>query len=120
MAVIEVASHGVATQTRGKIGAPSAYGSTGYGTFEYGAGADILGIYQVRTRYGKQVVVKMKYYTPTNPQSIAQQANRQKYADSVTAWQALTDNQKEIYNENARYKQYSGYNLFQKEYLLSH
>lgn len=120
MVVINPANHGVAKQIRGKIGASSAYGTAGYGLFEYGAGADVFGIYQVRSRFGKQVVVKEKYYNPTNPQSIAQQTNRQKYADSIVAWQGLTSNQKEIYNERARYNPYSGYNLFQREYLLSH
>jgi len=80
----------------------------------------VYGIYQVRTRYGKQVVVKEVFYTPTNPQTVPQQANRQKLTDGVAAWQALTNNQKEIYNERARYKPYSGYNLFLREYLLSH
>jgi len=120
MAVIETASHGVAVQTRGKIGAPSAYGTAGYGCFEYGAGADIFGIYQVRSRFGKQVVVKQEYYNPTNPQSVPQQANRQKLTDAVAAWQGLTNNQKEIYNERARYKPFSGYNLYIREYILSH
>lgn len=120
MVVVEVASHGVAIQTRGKIGAPSAYGSAGYGIFEYGAGADKFGIYQVRTKYGKQVVVKQKYYNPTNPQTVAQQAWRQIYADSIVAWQALTPAEKDVYNKRVKYKNLSGYNLFQKEYLLSH
>ena len=119
MGVINVAEYGLGVQIRKKITAPSAYGVKKYGAFHYGAGAKFHGIYQVRTRYGKQVV-KEEHYWPTNPQTEAQQAHRQKMTDAVAAWQVLTDNQKEVYNIRARYKKYSGYNLYLREYLLSH
>ena len=120
MVVIEKGSHGIGLDVRGKLGAPSAYGTAGYGIFEHGTGAKFFGIYQIRTRAGKQTPVKEEYYVPTNPQTIPQQANRQKITDGVIAWQALTDSQKDVYNERAKYKKLSGYNLFLKEYLLSH
>jgi len=119
MGVVEKGSHGMGLEIRGKVGAPSAYGSAGYGIFSYGAGAKNFGIYQIRSLDGKQIQVKMKYYHPTNPQTESQQANRQKYADGVTAWQGLTNEQKEVYNERAKHNKLSGYNLFLKEYLLS-
>jgi len=80
----------------------------------------LYGIYRVRHRWGKTIQEKLPFYVPTNPQTEAQQAWRQVYADSVTAWQALTPEQKAVYNENAKGKKMSGYNFFQKEYLLSH
>jgi len=80
----------------------------------------VYGIYQVRTRFDRQTQVKEKFYVPTNPQTEAQQANRQKMTDGVIAWQALTDQQKAAYNKNAIGKNLSGYNLFLSEYLYSH
>lgn len=120
MAVINPVENGVGIQIRKKLGRSSEYGQKLYGNFEYGEQDDRFGIYQMRTRYGKQILVKEIFYWPTNPQSVAQQANRQKYADAILAWQGLTDNQKEIYNEIARYESYSGFNLYIREYILSH
>lgn len=80
---------------------------------------NVHGIYQVRTRYKQRVNVKEKFYTPTNPQTAPQQANRQKYANSIIAWRALTNSEKQMYNKRAEGKQMSGYNLFQRGYMLS-
>jgi len=120
MAVVNSTDEAIGTQIRKKLGRSSEYGQRLYGKFEYGEQNNKFGIYQMRTKYGKQVIVKEIFYWPSNPQSVPQQANRQKLTDAVIAWQALTDNQKEIYNERARYKLYSGYNLYLKEYILSH
>lgn len=81
---------------------------------------NIEGIYRVRHRWGKVIQEKLPFYTPTNPQTGPQQANRQKMTDGVAAWKLLTPEQKEAYNVKAKYKNYSGYNLFLSEYLLSH
>lgn len=120
MVVLAREDNKIGAEIKGKLGAPSAYGTRNYGAFDYGAGAEEIGIYQVRTRFGKRVQVKEKHYIPTNPQTGPQQAWRQVYADSIVAWQTLTDEQKAVYTEKAKGKNMSGYNLFQKEYLLSH
>lgn len=120
MVVLDGIKEGIGKKIRGKLGAPSTYGTRNYGAFAYGAGADTFGIYQVRTRFGTQVQVKEKYYVPTNPQTGPQQANRQKMTDAVAVWQALTPAQKKEYNIKAKGKDMSGYNLFLSEYLLSH
>ena len=110
---------------------PSQYGWAGFGEDRFGNASSRWGIYRVRrTRdgflllgqkeTGKQVVQKDNWHYPSNPQTVPQQANRQKYADGVAAWQVLTGSEKDVYNERAKYKQFSGYNLFLKEYLLSH
>lgn len=119
MGVIEKGSHGMGLEVRGKVGAPSAYGYAGYGVFKYGAGAKEFGIYRMMLINGKRTQVQEDYYVPTNPQTVLQQANRQKLTDGVAAWQALTISEKDVYNERAKYKKFSGYNLFLKEYLLS-
>lgn len=108
MVVINNSEKGTAIQIRGKIG-----------KFGDPDPRGVLGIYQIRTRYGTQVQVKMVFYTPTNPQTGPQQAWRGTFADAVAGWQALTPAQKEVYNNKAKYKSYSGYNLYLREYLLS-
>jgi len=76
-------------------------------------------IYQQRQCIGGKKTIKMSYYTPTNPQTVPQQANRSKFSNAVAGWQALSENQKEVYNERAKYKQYSGYNLYIREFMYS-
>ena len=120
MAVLTGAKNGVGVKIRKALVASSAYGVRGYGAFHYGAGAEIHGIYQVRTRTGEHVQVKEKFYVPDNPQTEAQQAHRQKYGQGVEAWRALTPGQKAVYNKYAIGQNMSGYNFFMKIYLLSH
>jgi len=109
MAVINNSEKGTGIQIRGKIG-----------KFGDPDPRDVLGIYQIRTRYGKQVQIKEVFYTPTNPQTEAQQAWRAIFADAVAGWQGLTQTEKDVYNQRVKYKNLSGYNLYLKEYLLSH
>lgn len=120
MGVINTGGNPLGDQIRKKMESPALYGSRKYGAHKYATGADYFGIYQVRTRYGHQVVVKQKLYVPTNPQTGIQQAWRQIFTDAIVAWQGLTDDQKIDYNTRAKFKNLSGYNLFLKEYLLSH
>jgi len=120
MAVINAGESPLGDQIRRTIRAPSQYGIRRYGAHSYGAGANYYGVYQVRTQSGKQVVVRQKFYVPTNPQTEEQQAWRQVFADAITGWQNLTSEQKEVYNAKVKYKPYSGYNLYIREYLQSH
>lgn len=77
---------------------------------------NVHGIYQMRmTKQGKRPV-RMAFYTPTNPQTTAQQANRQKFADAMSAWSSLTAPQKAEYNERAKKRQMFGWGLFIREY----
>ena len=119
MAVITPTTHCIAFQTRGKIGSPYEYGLKRQGKWKYGQNHPKWGIYQIRRPFGKMQHVKMIHYRPTNPQTIPQQANRQKYADSILAWQGLTDSEKNVYNNNAKGKRMSGFNLFIREYMLT-
>lgn len=120
MAVINLAEYGLAGEIRGKIGANSAYGYDGYGGFKYGAGAKFFGIWQVRTRFDKRVQVKMKYYWPTNPQTEAQQAWRAIFSAGVSAWQALSEEAKDVYRDLSKYFNLTGFNLYMAEYLNEH
>jgi len=80
----------------------------------------MAGIYQVR-RYGaKRVLVQEKFYRPTNPQTAPQQAWRAVFSAGKAAWDVLTSDEKLALNKRARPLKMSGFNLFMREYLLSH
>lgn len=78
----------------------------------------IGGIYQKYNRGGRRLYRKMKYYTPTYSDTEAIQASRSKFADAIIAWRALTTEQQTRYNQKARTRRMSGYNLFIREYML--
>lgn len=98
----------------------SGFGNSVFGISEI---ADIIllsGIYRTDNVTGETKCYREPYYIPRNPRSEDQQAQRQKFADAVAAWQVLTQEQKSPYNIRAERMQLSGYNLFLREYLLSH
>lgn len=76
----------------------------------------VNGIYQMRmTKTGKRPI-KMKFYTPTNPQTVPQEANRAKFAAAMAAWMALTLSEKQAYNIRAKRRRMFGWGLFVREY----
>jgi len=81
---------------------------------------DFAGIYRTDNVTGKVKNYREPYYITRNPRTSDQQAWRQIFADAISAWQALTQEQKDQYNKDAKGKGLSGYNLFLKEYLKSH
>jgi len=89
----------------GKLGKPNASDLLG-----------VHGIYQMRMTKRGKVPIKMKFYAPTNPRSIAQQANRQKFTDAMTAWQALTAAERKMYNDRAKRRSMFGWGLYIREY----
>ena len=117
MVVITSAEIGTGVEIRGKIGSPATYGTRVYGAHDYGAGADLFGIWQIRTRFGKRVQVREKFYTPSNPQTGPQQAWRAIFTAGVNAWQLLSEEGKQTWREDAKYKNLTGFNLFMREYL---
>lgn len=74
------------------------------------------GIWQMRMTKRGKVPVKMKWYTPTNPRTEAQQANRTKFANAMSAWGSLTTEQKTLYNVRAKKRRMFGWGLFIREY----
>lgn len=79
----------------------------------------VNGIYQMRmTKRGKRHI-KMKFYRPTNPRTVPQQANRTKFATAVSLWGALTTEQKSAYNIRAKRRNMFGWGLFIREYYQS-
>ncbi len=97
----------------------SEYGARIYGDFLYGETKNLWGIYQRRHERGKVNYNRLKFYIPSNPRTVPQQANRTKFTNGMTAWSNLTDEQKAVYNERAKVKKVYGVNLFLREYLNS-
>lgn len=80
---------------------------------------NVFGIYQMRmTKRGKRPIREV-FYTPHNPETVPQQANRAKFADAMAAWVALTSEQKKAYTTRAKRRQMFGWGLFIREYYQS-
>jgi len=111
-----------------RFGKYNQYGTSQYG-FSYYGDEDVYfappgrepillsGIYRTDNVKGYLTHYREPYYFPSNPRTPSQQANRQKFANAVHAWQSLTEEQKKVYNERAKGKNLSGYNLFISEYM---
>ena len=96
------------------------YGNTTSGVDKYANILLLSGIYRTDNVTGKTKIYREPFYITKNPRYGPQQANRQKYANGVSAWKLLTQEQKNAYNKRAIGKRFFGYHLFLKEYLLSH
>ncbi len=105
---------------RGKIGRGGGFGRIALGYNFFGFYSKYSGIYQKKYYFGKPYISKMKFFRPTNPQTVPQQAWRAVFADGKNAWDILDAPTKEIYRKKGQRKKMSGYNYFQSEYLKSH
>ena len=96
------------------------FGISTFGIDKYANIILLSGIYRTDNVTGRTKFYREPYYITKNPRTETQQANRQKLADGVAAWKVLTPDEKNEYNIKAKGKHMSGYNLFLREYLLSH
>jgi len=81
---------------------------------------DIFGIYRRRPTQKGITLVKCEFYSPTNPQTEAQQSWRGIFSDGVLAWQGLSEAAKNEYRERVKDLDLSGFNLYLREYLFAH
>lgn len=101
----------------GTFGYSGGFGLIKHGYNRFGFYSDQCGIYhRRRTRTGVKIS-RMKFYRPTNPQTVPQMAWRTVFATGVSTWQGFTSGQKSAYNERAREYHMTGFNLFMREYL---
>jgi len=96
------------------------FGNTTLGVDKFANILLLSGIYRTDNVTGATKFYREPFYITKNPRTVPQQANRAKLGPAVSAWQALTNEQKEVYNKRAIGKRFFGYQLFLKEYLLSH
>jgi hypothetical protein len=76
----------------------------------------VNGIYQRRHTKNGVLSIKMKFYTPTNPNSPEQVANRSKFQSAMFAWNALTPEQRIPYTKKAKKLMLRPHNVFVREY----
>lgn len=74
-------------------------------------------------RRQQNFVLLERWYSPTNPQTEAQQSHRAMYGSAIGSWRGMSEAEKEswrYYQKRRRSRPVmSGYNLFVKMYLLS-
>lgn len=95
-------------EIRGRIGRPDMPDPLG-----------VNGIYQMRTTKRGKVPVKMRFYDFNITHTTPQQANRAKFASAMSAWGALTTEEKTAYNVRAKKRNMFGWGLFIREYYQS-
>jgi hypothetical protein len=131
MAIVDPVTEVVAFEVRGKLGLPNHYGHSIFGKSVYGLDMPLAGVYQMRRKYatnndkdfvvkGGNMIVRMRFYRPTNPNSAGQQAMRNKLRDAVNAWVALTAGEKSVYNQSGKRRNQRGYDIFKREYMRTH
>lgn len=96
------------------------FGTGYYGTYLFGEQTGFPNRAKNAKRRSGLRHISMKFYRPTNPQTIPQQNWRSTFADGVAGWQSLTTMQKGEYNERAKLLHFTGYHLFLREWLNSH
>lgn len=105
---------------RGKLGWSGGFGRIRFGYNKFGYYNWYAGIYSKKHQWGKTYISRMKFYRPTNPNSVGQQARRTAFANGMSAWASLSTDQKNIYKRRAKPYKMNGSNLFMKEYLNTH
>jgi len=106
-------------ETRQTFGRPNFYGQSRFGHSFFGDSETRAGIYQIRRMPQGRVLVREKFYVPKNPQTELQQANRQKFAQAVAGWQALSQNEREQYKKAAVGFHLTGYNLYLRQQMYA-
>jgi hypothetical protein len=114
---------------RGKFGLPGGFGEIVFGLSQYGLEHPCAGVYQRRFReknpltheLNKKVsktCVRMRYYWSKNMYTRPQHSYCSKFRDAMTAWGALTAEQKAPWIKKAIQLHLPSPNLFVKAYML--
>lgn len=104
---------------RGKFGYPGGFGRIAFGYTRFGFYSWYAGIYSKKYFFGKPYISRMKFYRPTNPQTIKQQNWRSVHSYATYLWQNFDSDVKAPYEFKARIKRMTGYNFF-LSYFLSY
>ena len=115
---------------RGRMGFPNGFGWLTFGWSRFGDDNYYQGVYQIRhhREYDgvggfniekKQNQFYMKPAWPIQPPSTARDAQQNKFKTALSAWQALTDEEKAGYNKIASRSSRRGYDYFMSKKLKS-
>lgn len=64
-----------------------------------------------------RTIIKCKHYVPSNPQTVPQQTWRNYFATVLASWQALTENEKDVWRKQSFPAHMSGWNRYAKHHL---
>ena len=76
--------------------------------------------YQLRRTWHGVIWAAHRYTPPTNPRSALQQGYRGMFADGVSNWHNLTDEEKTNYNQLKFPRRMTGFNRFMHYFLREH
>ena len=77
----------------------------------------LLGIYKTYANDTGTPSRHLPFYRPTNPNTPAQQVTRNTFKDGAAAWNALSPEMKQIFNERGARLNITGYNVYMQQYL---
>lgn len=108
---------GIYRMNRGKLNELNPLNST-LGLIELGfnnLGTDYLK--KITSGNFQKFVVRTRHYVPYNPQTIEQQTWRSYFATVLSSWQALTENEKNVWRSKSFPAHMSGWNRYAKVHL---
>lgn len=119
MVVVTSFQHAKSLEIRGEYGAPCGLGEFYCGWSRVGELDPMAGVYQKRPRKRGQIFVKMRHCIIPNPRTPAQQARREKFAQALLAWRALSFEDQVVWNKKNYPSHMSGYNRFIRHFMKS-
>jgi len=105
---------------RGKFGWSGGLGRLCLGENRLGFYHWLAGIYHKKYYYGKPYISREKFHRSPNTRQPQQQAWRAIMRSGVLSWQHLAPFEKKFFNDLAKHRPLSGYNLYLKEWLNMH
>lgn len=117
MAEVKGLEKALSLNLRGKLGRAGGFGRVTFGYNSFGFYSPYFGIFQKHYYYGRGYTSRMRFYRPTNPQTVPQQNWRATAAYAWVLWAALTDDQKYDWRQRAQALGITGANLFMSHWL---
>lgn len=106
-------------EARGKFAYSGGLGRIRLGYTRLGFYNEMHGVYQRKVTLQGKKTSRMRYYRPTNPQTVPQQAWRANMATMWGVYNTLTSDEKLQLSREARRYRLSGPQLFASRYLKS-
>lgn len=130
MPFVEYPRQAMGMKIKKALGKPCMFGWIVPGWTEFGDDNEFAGLYQQRRprsydgvagawEFGKQKNFVQRFQWPTQPPSAARDAQQAKFKTALQMWQALTDEQKAVYNKIATRRSKRGYDYYMSITLKS-
>lgn len=117
MAIVKIPEDLPALSASGRIGNADGLGAFMLGWSWLGQYNKHSGYYKKNGRWRRSTIVRTKHYWPNNPQTEAQQTNRNIFAEGVSEWHLLTENEKEEWKKQKYPPRRTGFTAFMSDYL---